>query len=70
MSYYHGCNGEAVNLTPHNMIDIIYKAVEQWHLEKLQTIQNKNNLMAQAIFIFSDWILINQIIVFSTPFIC
>ena len=31
--------------------------------------QNKNKLMFQVIFIFSDWILIKQIIVFSTPFV-
>ena len=32
--------------------------------------QNINKLMFQAIFIFSDWILIKQIIVSSTPFCC
>ena len=28
--------------------------------------QNKNNLMFQVIFIFSDWILIKRVIVFSS----
>ena len=51
------------------MIDTIYKAVKQSHLKKLQIIQNINNLMIQAIFIWNK-ILIKQIIVFSTPFYC
>ena len=51
------------------MIDTIYKAVKQSHLKKLQIIQNINNLMLQAIFIWNK-ILIKQIIVFSTPFYC
>ena len=51
------------------MIDIVYKTVKPSHLKKLQIIQNINNLMPQAVFIFSDWILIKQIIVSSTPFI-
>ena len=36
--------------------------------EKLQIIQNMKDLMFQVIFIFSDWILIKQIIVSSIPF--
>ena len=36
------------------MIEIIYKTVELSHLEKLQIIQNVNNLMFQVIFILSD----------------
>ena len=40
------------------MIDIIYKTVTSSHLEKLQIIQNINNLMFQVILIFSDEILI------------
>ena len=52
------------------MIDIIYKNVKPSHLEKLQIMQNINNLMFQVIFIFSDWISIKQIIVFSIPFCC
>ena len=37
---------------------------------KLKIIQNINNLMFHATFLFSDWIFIKQIIVFSTPFCC
>ena len=69
MSNYHGCKGEAINLIPHYLIDIIHKTVKQSHLEKLQIMQNINKLMLQVIFIFSDWILIKQIIVSSTPFV-
>ena len=68
MSNYYGCKGEAINLIPHYLIDIIYKTVKPSHLEKLKIIQNINNLMFQIVFIFSDWILIKQTIVFSTPF--
>ena len=50
------------------MINIVYKTVKPSHLKKLQTIQNIKNLMFQVIFIFSDWILIKQILVFFTPF--
>ena len=68
MSNYHGCKGKATNLIPHYLIDIIYNTVKSSQLQKLQMIQNINNLMFQVIFMFSDWILIKQIIVFSTPF--
>ena len=51
----------AVNLIPHYLIDIIYNTLKPSHLEKLQIIQNMNNLMFQLIFIVSDWILIKQI---------
>ena len=54
---------------PHYLIDIIDKTVEPSHLEKLQIIQNINKLIFQVIFIFSDWILIKQIIVSSIPFV-
>ena len=67
MSNYHGCKEEVINLIPHYLIDIIYKTVKPSHLEKLQIIQNVNKLMFQVIFIFSDWILIEQIIASSTP---
>ena len=50
MSNYHGCKGEAINLIPHYLIDIIYKTVKSSHLEKLQIIQNVNKLMFQVIF--------------------
>ena len=70
VSNYHGCKGEAIKLISYYMIDIIYKTVKPSHLKKLQIIQNIKNLMFQAIFIFSDLILIKQIIVSSTPFCC
>ena len=65
VSNYHDCKGEAINLIPHYVIDINYKTVKPSHLEKLQNIQNINNLILQVfIFIFSEWILIEQIIFF------
>ena len=54
VSNYHGCKGEAINLMPHYVVDIIYKTVKASHLKKLQIIQNRNNLMFQVIFKFSD----------------
>ena len=48
MSNYHGCKGEATNLKPHYMIDIIYKTVNPSHLEKLQIIHYINNPMFQV----------------------
>ena len=69
MSNYHGCKGEAMNLILNYLIDIIYKTVKPSHLKKLQIVQNINELMFQAILIFSDWILIKQIIVSSTLFV-
>ena len=68
MPNYHGCKRETINLVPHYLIGIIYKTGKMSRLEKLQIKQNINNLMLQVIFIFSDWILIKQIIIFSTPF--
>ena len=50
------------------MIDITCKTLKTSHLEKLQIIQKINKLMFQVSFIFSDWILIKQIIFSSTPF--
>ena len=64
VSSYPSCNRKTINLIPHYMIR------DRSYLEKLQIIQNINNLMFQVIFIFSDWILIKQIIVFSTTFCC
>ena len=69
MSNYHGCKEEGINLVPHYLIDIIHKAIKPSYLEKLQIIQNINKLMFQVIFIFSDWILIKQIIVSSNIFV-
>ena len=69
MSNYHDCKEEAINLIPHYLIDIIHKTVTPSDLEKLQIIQNTNKLMFQVIFIFSNWILIKQIIASSTPFV-
>ena len=67
MSNYHGCKEEAINLIQHYLIDIIYKTVKPSHLEKLQIIQNVNKLMFRVIFIFSEWIMMEQIISSSTP---
>ena len=50
VSNYHGCKGGAINY----MIDITYKTVKSSHLGQLQIIQNMNDLMFPAIFIFSD----------------
>ena len=36
------------------LADIIDKTVKPSHLEKLQIIQNINNLIVKVIFIFSD----------------
>ena len=55
---------------PYYVIDIIYKTVKLSYLKKSQIIQNMRNVMFQVIFIFSDWILIEQIIFSSTPFCC
>ena len=66
VSNYHGCKEGIINLIPHYMIDIIYKTVQRSHLENLEIIQNVTKLMFQAIFIFSDWIFIEQIIASST----
>ena len=63
MSNYHGCKGETINVIPHCLIDIIHKNVRPSQLEKLIIIQNINKLMFQVIFIFSERILIEQIIV-------
>ena len=68
VSNYHGCKGEAINLIPHYLIDIIHKTVKPSHLEKLIIMQNMEKLMFQVIFVFSEWILIKQIIGFSIPF--
>ena len=69
VSNYHGCKEEAINLIPHFLIDIIHKTVKPSHLEKLEIIQNILQPMFQVIFIFSDWILVGQIIVSSTTFV-
>ena len=66
MQNYHSCKGEAINLIPHYLIEIIHKTVKPSNLEKLWIIQQINKLMFHFIFIFSDWIFIKQIIVSST----
>ena len=38
------------------------------HLKRLQIKQNIKNLILEVILIFSDWILVKQIVIFSTPF--
>ena len=50
------------------MIDVIYKTVYPSHLKELQTVQNIKILIFEVILIFSDWILVKQIVIFSTPF--
>ena len=50
------------------MIDNIYKTVRPSNSKKLQVIQNIKDLMFKVIFIFSDSVLIKQIIVSSIPF--
>ena len=62
--------GNKLNTTLFDLIDIIYKTGKLPHLEKLQIIQNVNKLMFQAIFIFSDWILIEHIIASSSRSVC
>ena len=43
-----------MNLISHYVVDIIYKTIKASHLKTLQIIQNRNNLMFQVIFKFSD----------------
>ena len=71
MSNRNGCKGEAIILMQHYLIDIIYKTfICKITTSRKNTNHTKyNNLMFQVIFIFFDWILINQIIVLSTPFV-
>ena len=59
-----------MKLIPHYLIDIIYKTLRPSDLKKLQIIQNIINLVFQVISIFSNSILIKQVITFSTPFYC
>ena len=44
VSNYHGCKGEAINLSPHYLIDIIHKTVKLWHLKKNNKSYNLNKL--------------------------
>ena len=60
VSNYHGYKEESINIIPQYLIDIIHKLVKPSHLEKLQIIQNINELMFHVIFRFSDRILIKQ----------
>ena len=63
MSNYHGCKEEVRNLVPHYLIDITYKIVaEAITFRIIAIVPNGNKLLFQIIFIFSDWILIEQII--------
>ena len=71
VSKYHGCKGGTTNPMQFYMIDIIYKTVKHLkksHLKKLQIKQNINNLMIQVILIFSDWLLIKEILTYSNSF--
>ena len=69
-NHHGGCTVETIKLIPYYIIDIIYKTLKPLHLKKMQIIQNIKNLIFHVIFIFSDWILIKQIKVSSTPFCC
>ena len=70
VSKYRGSKGQTIKLIPFYMIDIIYKTVKPSYLKKLQIIENINNTMVEFIFIFSDLILIKQIIVSTTAVCC
>ena len=59
-----------MKLIPYHPMDIIYKILKPSHLKTLQIRQNIKNLMFQVILIFSDWILIMQVIDSSIPFYC
>ena len=66
---YYGSQEEVINLIPHYLIDIIYKIVAKAiTFRKIAVVPNGNKLMIQVICIFSDWILIEQIIAYSHPF--
>ena len=70
MPNHHGCKEEVINLIPHYLylIDIVYKIVAKAiKFRKIPIVSNGNKLIFQVIFIFSDWILIEQIIASSTP---
>ena len=69
MSNDQGCKEEVISLIPHYLIDIVHRTVKPSHLEKLQIIEDINKLMVQVIFVFSELILVKQIIVSSTPFV-
>ena len=69
MSNYHGCKEEVITLIPHYLIDTIYKIVAKAiPFRKIAIISNGNKLIFQGIFIFSDWVLIEQIIASYHPF--
>ena len=64
VSNYHGCKEEVRNLVPHYLIDITYKIVaEAITFRIIAIVPNGNKLFFQIIFIFSDWILIEQIMI-------
>ena len=68
VSNYYGCRrGNKINTL---LCDRCYLSnSESFTFEKLQIMQNINSSMFKVIFIFSDWILIKQIVVVSsTPF--
>ena len=53
-----------------DIINIIFKTVKPSHLKKSLIKENINNRIFQVIFKFSDWVLIKQFKIFSTPFCC
>ena len=68
VSNYHGCKEEVANKLNTTLFDRHYlrncKAIT---FRKIAIKPNGNKLMFQVTFIFYDWILIEQIIVSSTP---
>ena len=68
VSNYHGCKEEVANELNTTLFGRHYlqncKAIT---FRKIAIIPNGNKLMFQVIFIFSDWILIEQIIASSSP---
>ena len=65
MSDYHGCKEEVINL--YHTIWYYLQNVKDITFRKMSIIPNVNKLMLLVIFIFSDWILTEQMIVSSTP---
>ena len=69
MSNYHGWKEEVIKLIPHYLIDINYIIVAKAiTFRKTAVVANGNKPMFQVIYIFSDWILIEQIIASYHPF--
>ena len=52
VSNYHGCKGEAINLMPHYLIDIIHKTVKpsNWILMKQIIVSSTHFVMGETDF--------------------